>query len=112
MSDLRDVVFTTTPAGFAALRNVSEPLNLMLKTVLTLVDGICPVAQYVPFLLTFDPLTEKFQILERMGYVKRTGTISGQALAAFDMSVSRNQTAARLPRIDSETQESGFLPLN
>jgi hypothetical protein len=111
MSNILEVVFAVTPAGYAALRNVSEPLSLELKTVLTLVDGICPVGQYIPFLLVFDPLPEKFQILERMGYLKATGRISAQAMSGFEQSVSQKQPLSRLPRIDAHAHNSGFLPL-
>ena len=111
MSKILEVVFIVTPAGYAALRNLSEPLSLELKTVLTLVDGICPVGQYIPFLLAFDPLPEKFQILERMGYLKATGSISAQAMSVFEQSVSTRQPTSRLPRIDAHAQDSGFLPL-
>lgn len=112
MSNILETVFAVTPAGYSALRNVSEPLSLQLKTVLTLVDGICPVGQYIPFLLTFDPLPEKFQILERMGYLKPTGSISTQAMSVFEQSVSQKQPASRLPRIDAYARDSGFTPLS
>lgn len=112
MSALLDVVFSVTPAGYSALRNATEPLNLDLKTLLTLVDGICPVAQYVPFLLAFAPLPDKFQMLERMGYLKRTGVISTQAVSAFEQSVALGQPLSRMPRIDSLHRDSGFMPLN
>jgi hypothetical protein len=111
MTNLLEVVFAVTPAGYAALRNVSDPLNLDLKTVLTLVDGLCPVGQYIPFLLAFDPLPEKFQILERMGYLRQTGRISAQAMSGFEQSVSQRQPASRLPRIDASASESGYMPL-
>ena len=112
MTALLDVVFSVTPAGYSALRNSVEPLSLNLKTLLTLVDGICPVAQYIPFLLAFDPLPEKFQTLERMGYLKRTGSISTQAVSAFEQSVALGQPLSRMPRIDSRQRDSGFVPLN
>lgn len=112
MSQLVDTVFTITPAGYAALRNESGALELTLKTVLTLVDGICPVAQYVPFLKVFEPLPEKFQILERMGYIKRTGVVSQAAVSGFEQSVLQGKSAARLPRIDAMSNESGFMPLS
>lgn len=109
MSTIADVVFQITPAGFTALRSVGNPMDLQLKTLLTLVDGVCPVAQYTPFLLAFAPLPEKFELLERMGYVKRTGTISTQALSQFEGSVSRGTSPSRLPRIDADAQDSGYL---
>ena len=110
MSELSDTVFSITPAGYSALRSESGSLELTLKTVLTLIDGICPVAQYVPFLSVFAPLHEKFQILERMGYIKRTGTISAQVVSDFEQSVLKGQSPARLPRIDATASESGFMP--
>jgi hypothetical protein len=111
MTNILEIVFVVTPAGYAALRNVSEPLNIELKTVLTLVDGICPVGQYIPFLLAFDPLPEKFQILERMGYLQAAGRISTQAMSVFEQSVAQKQPTSRLPRIDAQAENSGFLPL-
>ena len=112
MSQLSDTVFCITPAGYSALRNESGALELTLKTVLTLVDGICPVAQYVPFLRVFEPLPEKFQILERMGYIKRSGTVSSAAVSVFEQSVLQGNAPSRLPRIDATSNDSGFLPLS
>ena len=112
MSQLSDTVFSITPAGYSALRNESGALELTLKTVLTLIDGICPVAQYVPFLSVFAPLHEKFQILERMGYIERTGTVSARAVSDFEQSVLQGQALSRLPRIDATASESGFVPLS
>jgi len=111
VSSILQTVYAVTSAGYSALRNVSEPLSLELKTVLTLVDGVCPVAQYIPFLMAFDPLPEKFQILERMGYLKRLGHVSAQAMTGFEQSVSQRQPLSRLPRIDVHSSTSGFLPL-
>lgn len=111
MKNLSEVVFGVTPAGYAALRNSTEPMDLRLKTVLTLVDGVCPVAQYVPFLMAFEPLSEKFFILERMGYVKRMGKIASSAVSGFEQSVLSGTCKSRLPRIDSGLQGSGFVPV-
>ncbi len=111
MTQLSEVVFGITPAGYAALRNSTEPMDLRLKTVLTLVDGVCPVAQYVPFLMAFEPLSEKFFILERMGYVKRMGQVATSAVSGFEQSVLSGTSKARLPRIDSAFPPSGFLPI-
>ena len=110
MTGLAEVVFSITPAGYTALRNTTEPMDLRLKTVLTLVDGVCPVAQYVPYLMAFDPLSEKFFILERMGYVRRIGKIASVAVSGFQESVRAGTSRSRLPRIDIETKESGFMP--
>ena len=110
VSELSDTVFSITPAGYSALRSESGSLELTLKTVLTLIDGICPVAQYVPFLSVFAPLHEKFQILERMGYIKRTGTISARVVSDFEQSVLQGHALSRLPRIDATASQSGFMP--
>lgn len=110
MSDLAEVVFEITPAGFAALRNAASPMELQLKTVLTLVDGVCPVAQYRPFLGAFEPLTEKFQILERMLYLSRVGHVSNQAVSRFQQDVSLGGPPSNWRSIDAESQDSGFLP--
>lgn len=111
MSPLSDVVFSITPAGYSALRSGSGFLELALKTVLTMVDGICPVAQYVPFLSVFDPLEEKFLILERMGYLQRAGTVSARAVSGFEQLILQGKPLSRLPRIDADQSESGFMPL-
>lgn len=111
MSPLSDVVFSITPAGFSALRSESGLLELALRTVLTLVDGICPVAQYVPFLKVFEPLEDKFLMLERMGYLRRAGTISARAVTGFEQSILQGKPPSRLPRIDANHSESGFMPL-
>lgn len=111
MTGLAEVVFSITAAGYAALRNTTEPMDLRLKTVLTLVDGVCPVAQYAPYLLAFDPLSEKFFILERMGYVRRIGKIANSVVSSFQESVRVGTSSSRLPRIDTELKESGFMPL-
>lgn len=75
MSDLMDVVFAVTPKGMAAQASAAAPLAQNLKTILSMVDGVCPVAQYAPFLTAFTPIDEKFQILESMGYLRRAGTV-------------------------------------
>lgn len=111
MTDILETVFVVTSEGFAAQQNGSELLSLDLKTILSLVDGICPVGQYIPFLLVFQPLSEKFQSLEKMGYLKSSGQISTQAMSAFKNSVIERQPLSRLPRIDSLDSESGFARL-
>ena len=111
MPNLSDTVFGLTPQGQAALANEVAPLSSSLKAVLTMVDGVCPVAQYVPFLRAFTPLDEKFQILESMGYLRRVGTVSSDAVSRFEKSISMGVSATSLPRIDAETKASGFMAL-
>ena len=112
MPDLMDVVFGLTPKGLAALQSVDAPVAPALKTILTMVDGVCPVAQYTPFLTAFDPIDEKFQILESMGYLRRMGTVSREAVSRFESFVSAGTRVSSLPRIDAESKDSGFLPMS
>ena len=111
MSNLSDIVFGLTPQGQAALANDTTPLSSPLKAVLTMIDGVCPVAQYIPFLRAFTPLDEKFQILESMGYLQRIGTVSSDAVSRFEQSVTMGVRSAALPRIDAEVKASGFSAL-
>lgn len=111
MSDINDVVYAITARGFATLRSNSLVISKQHRTVLTLVDGVCPVAQYVPFLRAFEPLIEKFQLLEQIGCLRRVGSVSGFAVRMFDESVQAGSPVSKLPQIDSEHENSGFIPL-
>jgi hypothetical protein len=110
MNNISEVVFEVTAKGFSVLRSDAAFISLQHKTVLTLVDGICPVAQYVPFLLAFAPLEDKFATLEELGLVRRVGRISDGAVSAFQDSAQSGAVASKLPRIDSQHKESGFVP--
>jgi hypothetical protein len=110
MADIKDVVYAITPRGFAMLRTDSAVVSLQHKTILTMVDGLCPVAQYVPFLLAFAPLEEKFELLEKLGCLRRVGAVSSSAVKMFDESSRAGVSASKLPRIDAEHQNSGFAP--
>ncbi len=107
-----DVVFEVTAKGFAVLRGGGAPISLQQKTILTLVDGICPVAQYVPFLLAFAPLEDTFEILEQLELVRRVGRVSEVVVSAFQASANSGLSASRLPRIDALSRGSGFSPLD
>jgi hypothetical protein len=111
MSDIADVVFAITARGFATLRSDSNVVSLQHRTVLTMVDGVCPVAQYIPFMRVFAPLEEKFELLERLGCLRRVGTVSGLAVRLFDESLQAGSPVSKLPHIDSEHETSGFVPL-
>ena len=111
MTNFSDIVFNLTPQGVAALQSEGSPLSSPLKSVLTRIDGVCPVAQYIPFLRAFAPLEEKFQILESMGYLQRIGAVSSEAVTRFEQSVTMGTHCADLPRIDAEIKESGFSAL-
>ncbi len=107
-----DIVFEVTAKGFAVLRSGGGSISLQQKTILTLVDGICPVAQYVPFLLAFAPLEDTFEMLERLELVRRVGRVSDAAVSAFHTSATSGQLASQFPRIDSLSKNSGFAPLH
>jgi hypothetical protein len=111
MSDIRDVVYAVTAKGFSALRSDDAVISLQLKTVLTMVDGVSPVAQYIPFLQVFAPLEEKFEALEQLGLVRRLGTVSGFAVKMFHSQSHAGVPVSKLPRIDAENDNSGFSPL-
>jgi hypothetical protein len=111
MPSISDVVYAVTGKGFSALRNGDAPISLQVKTLLTLVDGVSPVAQYIPFLLAFAPLQEKFEALERLGLVRRCGTVSGFAVKMFQSQSHAGLPVSKLPRIDAQNDNSGFSPL-
>jgi hypothetical protein len=111
MEDISDVVYAITAKGFAALRSDDITISLELKTVLTMVDGVCPVAQYVPFLQVFHPLEAKFELLEKYGLLRRVGTVSGFAVKMFSSQSASGIPVSKLKRIDADSEHSGFSPL-
>jgi hypothetical protein len=111
MPEILDVVYAITAKGFSALRSDNAEIPLELKTVLTMVDGVSPVAQYIPFLQVFAPLPDKFEILEQHGLVRRLGTVSGFAVKMFHSQSHAGVPVSRLPRIDAESENSGFAPM-
>jgi hypothetical protein len=111
MANINDVVYAITARGFATLRSNSAVISKQHRTVLTLVDGVCPVAQYVPFLRAFEPLIEKFELLEQTGCLRRVGNVSAVAVQAFDQSVQSGGPVSQMMSIDAESKHSGFLPL-
>lgn len=111
MADINDVVYAITAKGFSALRSDDITISLELKTVLTMVDGVCPVAQYVPFLQVFHPLEDKFELLEKYGLLRRVGTVSGFAVKMFSTQSQSGTPVSKLTRIDADSENSGFLAL-
>ncbi len=111
MSNLNDIVFAITAKGFSALRSDDLTISLDLRTVLTMVDGICPVEQYVPFLQVFAPLVPKFETLERFGLIRRIGSVSGAAVQMFHSQSQSGTPLSKMRRIDAEHQDSGFMPM-
>jgi hypothetical protein len=70
------IVFATTVDGYAELRNPQTSLSLQERTVLTLIDGVCPVASYLPYLHAFEPVVQKIKKLEQLGYLRRTQQVA------------------------------------
>jgi hypothetical protein len=111
MTALASVVFVLSPAAISALAKKGEGLEPRLHTVLALIDGVTPVAQYVPFLKMLEPVEEKFAELEALGYLLRVGTVSPLAVRVFQDSVAAGASITSLPNIDARTADSGFVPL-
>lgn len=108
---LHKVVFAITVAGYAELRNQGSVLNLQERTVLTLIDGVCPVAQYLPFLSAFEPVTHKMVKLERLGLLRRSGEVTTEAVRRFDKQVSADSQVSHWQSISADTEVSGFVAL-
>jgi hypothetical protein len=106
------VVYAITVAGYADLRNDQSRLTLQERTVLTLVDGICPVAQYVPFLSEFAPVAAKMRKLEQLGMLRRVGVVATEAVQRFDEQVKAGERVSVWQGITAVDKASGFMPLS
>ena len=71
LDTLSSVVFERTELGTAAVKSSASDIPRKLRDLLLVVDGRSDVAQYEPFLSALSPLPEKFDELERLGYVRR-----------------------------------------
>lgn len=109
--DLQKVVFAITVAGYSELRNLNSALNLQERTVLTLIDGVCPVAQYLPFLSAFEPVMHKMMKLEKMGLLRRAGQVTAEAVRRFDEQVHTDSQVSHWQSISADTEVSGFIAL-
>ena len=105
------VVFAITVAGYGELRNVKSALSLQERTVLTLIDGVCPVAQYLPFLSAFEPITHKIKKLEQLGLLRRAGQVTTDAVRHFDTQVQRDSQVSHWQSISADQDFSGYVPL-
>jgi hypothetical protein len=108
----QQIVFAITVQGYAELRSPASSLNLQERTVLTLVDGVCPVAQYLPFLRTFEPVVHKFRKLEQLGLLRRTGKVTSEAVKRFDEQSHSGVQPSRWHSISADQQASGFVSLS
>ncbi len=107
----QQIVFAITVQGYAELRNTDTRLNLQERTVLTLIDGVCPVAQYLPFLSSFEPVVQKMQKLEQLGLLRRVGKVTSAAVIGFGERVSADKQVSRWHSISAEREASGFISL-
>jgi hypothetical protein len=108
---IEQVVFAITVTGYAELRNIKSALSLQERTVLTLIDGVCPVAQYLPFLSAFEPVMHKMKKLEQLGYLRRAGQVTSAAVQRFDKQVSSDSQVSQWQSISAESDLSGFVAL-
>jgi hypothetical protein len=112
MGALSNLVFVLSPKAITALAQKGKGLEPRLHTILNLVDGVTPVAQYLPFLKLLEPVEEKFVELEALGYLVRVGMVSPAAVKVFQDSVAAGASVTSLPNIDARTADSGFMPLD
>ena len=75
MEELATIVFERTPAAAVAIKAAGDAIPRQLRTLLLAIDGRSPVSQYVPFLTSLAPLSEKFAQLEVMGFARRRAPI-------------------------------------
>jgi hypothetical protein len=109
--EFQQVVLAITVEGYAELRNSQSMLSLQERTVLTLIDGVCPVAQYLPFLSSFEPVVQKMQKLERLGLLRRSGRVASEAVRRFGEQVSTDSQVSHWQSISAERDASGFVAL-
>ena len=108
----QQLVFAITVPGYAELRNLKSALSLQERTVLTLIDGVCPVAQYLPFLSEFEPVREKLKKLEALGLLRRAGAVTPAAVRLFESQVSVDSQVSHWQSISADRDVSGFVALN
>ncbi len=71
IDDMSSVVFERTDLGTAAIKSSASEIPRTLRTLMMVIDGRSQVAQYQPFLSSMGSLPEKFDELERLGYLRR-----------------------------------------
>jgi hypothetical protein len=110
--ELAPVVFEISTKTTEMRRNGELKLPPALLGVLSMIDGVCPVAQYEPFMKRFAPIADKFLELEEAGYIQRVGRVSENAVSRFQESAASAHSVRDLHSIDSRQQESGFMPMS
>jgi hypothetical protein len=111
MHPLANIVYALTPRGVSEFNNASSLLAKDLRSILSLVDGVTPVAQFEPFLISFLPLDQKFIALEQLGFVRRVGKVLPAQVSAFMAEVNSGFHVSQLHSIDADNETSGFVAL-
>jgi hypothetical protein len=111
VTSISEVVYQLSAKAVGALNNPDSALPPDLRALLSMVDGVSPVAQYQPFLKALEPIGPKLASLEQRGYLQRIGLVSDRAVADFQHSVISGAPISTWQKIDSESPESGFVPL-
>jgi hypothetical protein len=112
MNPIDAVVFALSSKALELLKQGSIQLDSQLSTLIVLIDGVTPVAQFKPFLKGLDPIEPKFVTLESMGYLVRTGSVSARAVKNFQESVDAGGPISGLQSIDAQSPDSGFVALD
>jgi hypothetical protein len=111
MTSIAEVVYQLSAKAVNALNNPDSGLPPDLRALLSMVDGVSPVAQYQPFLRALEPIGPKLASLEQRGYLQRLGFVSDKMVADFQHSVNSGAPISSWQSIDSENPDSGFVPL-
>jgi hypothetical protein len=112
MTAIDGVVFSLSSKAVEMLRNGQTELDSQLSTLIVLIDGVTPVAQFKPFLKGLDPIEPKFLTLEALGYLIRVGSVSVQAVKNFQESVDAGGPISTWQSIDAQAPDSGFIALD
>lgn len=108
---IAEVVYQLSSKAASALSHPESGLPPDLRALLSMVDGVSPVAQFQPFLQALEPIGPKLLSLEQRGYLHRVGSVSDKAVSDFQHSVSSGAPMSTWQRIDTESPDSGFVPL-
>jgi hypothetical protein len=110
METLATVVFELTPKGAAAIKSTGDELPRRLRTLLLAIDGRSTLAQYIPVLRAFEPLSEKLAELEVLGYLQRRGSEAAYVVGRPATAQNSGFGSLRL-RVDATASDSGSMPL-
>jgi hypothetical protein len=112
MNAIDGVVFSLSSKAISMLQQGRMDLDSQLNTLIVLIDGVTPVAQFKPFLKGLDPIEAKFIALESLGYVVRAGSVSPQAVKHFQETVDAGGPISGWHSIDAQSPDSGFVALD